>query len=239
MPLLKAMGFEDVDHYHGVTEVGKDIVMWKLNDFRSRKNSAVVVKRGNINARAAGNGSAAEVANQIRMALGSKFPDKKTGQEQEVHECIVAASGTINKDARRAITAHLNDSNLSKNIQYLDGDEVKRLCEKFDSSARHLIVEDLELDPTLFRYRDQHGRRFLYIAHVNVRTFPSDTSAFDCEMRLVKIDSHNGGERKSRDASALKVTGSWYTYRQTIPPGSTGALIYSEWIQHYTQILIC
>ena len=61
IPLFTAMGYRDVFAYHGgALEVGKDIVMWKPDDFRDRVNYAVVVKKGNLTGRASGGGSAGE-----------------------------------------------------------------------------------------------------------------------------------------------------------------------------------
>ena len=37
IPLLKAMDYRDVDHYHGRLELGKDIVAWKADSDGSRE----------------------------------------------------------------------------------------------------------------------------------------------------------------------------------------------------------
>src|ERR1700740_3092846 len=64
IPLFRAMGYQGLDHYHGPTERGKDIVMWLPTRTEGRENYAVVVKAGKINAKASGKGSAGEVATQ-------------------------------------------------------------------------------------------------------------------------------------------------------------------------------
>lgn len=131
-PLFRAMGYRDVDYYHGgPSEQGKDLVMWRDDPVSSRENVGVVVKKGKINAKTTGSGSAGEVATQILQCFGDPFIDKRTGQETYVHRCFVVASGPINKDARKSITRMLKGHSLEKYITYLDGDEVKRLLEKY------------------------------------------------------------------------------------------------------------
>ena len=66
VPLFKAMGFRDVQHYHGgAGEQGKDIVMWWPSPLGDREYHAVVVKATQISGQASGRGSAAEVFMQI------------------------------------------------------------------------------------------------------------------------------------------------------------------------------
>jgi hypothetical protein len=43
IPLFTAMGYQGVRYYHGKEEQGKDIVMWKFDEFRGRINYGVVV----------------------------------------------------------------------------------------------------------------------------------------------------------------------------------------------------
>jgi hypothetical protein len=90
------------------------------------------------------------------------------------------------------------------------------------SSSNTLLVESPRLDINAVWYEDQHARRLLYIAHIDVKVSPPDRSAFDCEIRLLRINSPFLGERKSRDPNALKVTGARIRYRQSIPSDSTG-----------------
>ena len=45
--LYQRMGFKEIDHYHGPQELGKDILMSRIEDGR-KTNYAVLVKAGNI-----------------------------------------------------------------------------------------------------------------------------------------------------------------------------------------------
>ena len=74
IPLFRKMGFQGVRLHHGSGELGKDIVMWVPDPLLVREDYAVVAKRGKISGKSSGAGSAAEVASQVRKALGSTYP---------------------------------------------------------------------------------------------------------------------------------------------------------------------
>lgn len=129
IPLLSAIGYRDVEHYHGRNELGKDIVAWKEIEEGGRENVALVAKRGKIRASASGDVSTISV--QVRQAYGSTFLDKTTAQEQPIHKVIVAASGKIGPDARKAIEAAISSSEISRHVRYWSGDDVCELLEKY------------------------------------------------------------------------------------------------------------
>src|SRR5438270_8400261 len=91
--LFREMGFRDVTDYHGTTEQGKDIVMWKAGDARDRVNFAVVIKK-KVNGRASGVGSAGEVLTQISQCFGTPFKDPATGEDRMVNHCYVIVYGS-------------------------------------------------------------------------------------------------------------------------------------------------
>jgi hypothetical protein len=130
IPLFRAMGYQGLDHYHGTTERGKDIVMWLPTRTEGRENYAVVVKAGKINARASGKGSAGEVATQIQQCFGEDYVEDTRGEELVIHKVLVAASGTINKDAREAIHGILKNRSLERNVEFLPLEKLIRLLEK-------------------------------------------------------------------------------------------------------------
>jgi len=130
IPLFRAMGYQGLDHYHGTTERGKDIVMWLPTRTEGRENYAVVVKAGKINAKASGKGSAGEVATQIQQCFGEEFVEDTRGEELVIHKVLVAASGTINKDAREAIHGILKNRSLERNVEFLPLEKLIRLLEK-------------------------------------------------------------------------------------------------------------
>ncbi len=110
LPLFKALGYNNVIHYHGgPKELGKDIVMWKKEDFQGRVNYAVIVKVGKLTGSVSGKGSVSEIATQVRQALSSTFTDEDTLQIQSINRCLIAVNTPVKKEAIDAITADLGD----------------------------------------------------------------------------------------------------------------------------------
>jgi len=52
VPLFEAMGFQNVEIHQGNTELGKDLVIWKLGDLGERVNYAVLVKAKTVTGKA-------------------------------------------------------------------------------------------------------------------------------------------------------------------------------------------
>jgi hypothetical protein len=76
IPLFKAMGFRDIEHYHGGSqEHGKDIIMWRPEGLRERVNYGVVVKAKRVSGKASGTSSAGEVRIQIEQCFDKPYPD--------------------------------------------------------------------------------------------------------------------------------------------------------------------
>jgi hypothetical protein len=109
--LFRAMGYRDVTDYHGTTEHGKDIVMWKPADPRDRVNYAVVLKK-KVNGRASGPGSAGEVVAQVTQCFGTPFKDPRTGEDRTINQCfvIVYGSDTIPKEFTNAVAGPLTQN---------------------------------------------------------------------------------------------------------------------------------
>jgi hypothetical protein len=157
MPLLRAMGFRDVFRYHGGSlEQGKDIVMWKPEEFRDRTNFAVVLKAGRITGQASGKSSAAEVCFQIQQAFGNPFRDPVTGEERTVQECIVISSREIAKESIEAIEASLKSLRLEGRTTFWSGDKVWELIEKHFPAWAHL--NRISEAQKCFDSLDQHYR---------------------------------------------------------------------------------
>jgi hypothetical protein len=132
IPLFKKMGFRDVYPYHGgPLEQGKDIVMWKPGDIRERVNYGVVVKAERISGKASGKSSAAQVRFQIEQCFGKTYPDPVTTEEQKVDRCFVVSSKEIIKEALYAIQGVLRDNNLDKVTDFIGGDKLWELIEKY------------------------------------------------------------------------------------------------------------
>ena len=139
IPLLKAMGYNDVDHYHSRWELGKDIVAWKEDDDGARVYVAVVAKVGKVNASV--KGDAGIVTAQVRQAFGSTYPDKTTGEDRRVHRVIVASTGSIKEPSQKAIRTQL-DEHQRRHVRFWDGEKVTELVAKF--LPEQLVPEILE-----------------------------------------------------------------------------------------------
>ena len=133
IPLLKAMGFQDVtDNHGGSGEQGKDIVCWKVNELGSRKNLAIVAKAVRLTGKAAvGSGTVGEVQTQIQQCFGKPYADSVTGEQCYVHECWVVSNQKIGKEFVDSITSVLSPSTLNRSVSYIDGDNLWKLVEKY------------------------------------------------------------------------------------------------------------
>lgn len=117
IPLFKALGYRNVDHYHGgARELGKDIVMWKEDDFRAREYYAVVAKAGKLTGSVSGSGSFAEIVVQVQQALGSTYREPSTFDEVRIDRCIVATNSPIKKEALEALNSALAETINSRRV---------------------------------------------------------------------------------------------------------------------------
>lgn len=137
IPIFQHMDFQEVrDNHGGILEQGKDIVMWKSDEFRQRTGFAVIVKAGKITGKVSGGSGAGTVCMQILQAFGSKFHDRVSGFPQDVQECIVVASDEISTEARHSIESLLKMSNLSRHVTFWEGETLWKYIQK------HLLNQD-------------------------------------------------------------------------------------------------
>lgn len=133
IPLLKAMGFQDVYYHHGgIIEQGKDIVCWKHDELTARKNYALVIKAVPIIGTAkSGKGTAGEVATQIQQAFGSEYLDPITAEPQNVHECWVVTSQKVIPGGEKSVLSIIKTTNLDRHVKFIGGDKLWDLVEKY------------------------------------------------------------------------------------------------------------
>ena len=122
IPLLQAMGYRQVEHTHGPNELGKDVVLWHETRLGSRENVAIVAKRGSINAKASGD--VKTIGEQIRQSFNAPFLDKLDGTEQHVHKVVVAASGKIRQEAKKAIRSVIDHGLHDRHVVFWDNYEI-------------------------------------------------------------------------------------------------------------------
>ncbi|HEX3526723.1 MAG TPA: hypothetical protein VH988_06625 [Thermoanaerobaculia bacterium] len=129
IPLFKAMGYQDVrSHHGGPLEQGKDLVMWRVDEFGTRRNYAVVAKAERIG------GSASTLAGtaltQILQALGSTFLDEVTREEHRVHEVLLVNSQDISTEALQSFKSTLEGARVDQRVSFIWGDRLWGLLRK-------------------------------------------------------------------------------------------------------------
>ena len=168
LPLLMKLGYQDVFEYHGgASELGKDVVCWKMDELGGRENLAIVAKATQMTGKAkAATGTAAEVQTQIRQCFGSAYRDQRTGEERQVDRVWVVNSQKIGKESINAISSALGKSEL-RNVRFIDGDTLWGLVEKYlPISVMHYIEElrkQTEVADTHYkpRIRIEGGQTFI------------------------------------------------------------------------------
>jgi len=143
LPLFRAMGFQDVDHYHGgPQEQGKDIVMWKPDDLGERVNYGVVVKAGRIRGTATGKGSGAEVAFQIQQCFGDPYIDPVTLEKRYIDVCFVVCPEVIAKEARNSIKSVVEGRGIRRQMRFIHGRKLYGLIDKY--LPERTVITELE-----------------------------------------------------------------------------------------------
>lgn len=105
--LFEKLNFKEVDHHHGTTEFGKDIVFYEEDTFGNKIWYACVVKSGNINQAILG-----DVQRQIRECFKSKYPSTTHGRVK-INKVLVICSGVFTGNTKILIAEEIDDSNKS------------------------------------------------------------------------------------------------------------------------------
>lgn len=117
LPLLRAMGYEQVTDWHGGSaEKGKDIICWNVDPIKGRRNIAVVVKATRINS----NSDRGDVAAQVNQAFALQYMDKVTGESRQIHEVWVVTNQSIPVGGTDLLRGAINPV-FSNNVVILDG----------------------------------------------------------------------------------------------------------------------
>jgi hypothetical protein len=143
IPLLRAMGYQDVESYHGGSaELGKDIVGW-INSGGDRTNLAVVAKSVPLTGQAKPTkGSAGEVLIQVNQAFGSPYIDPRTGEDRLIHKCWIITNKGISKESRKAIKSGINQA-YSNYVKFIDIDELWNMVEEYLIPSIQTMVANL------------------------------------------------------------------------------------------------
>ncbi len=179
IPLFKKMGYQDVYEYHGGSlEQGKDIVMWRPDEFGQRVNYAVVVKAKKISGSVSARSGAGEVLTQIQQAFGSPFKNPVTSGDEYAQRCLVVCP-TIRPEALTALNGALKEQHLDRVTRFLHDDNLWAAIEEY-VPAKTVIAKLGEAGEFL----DQVSDRFRIKAEVGEKV----------TLTLEERESGNSGE---------------------------------------------
>jgi hypothetical protein len=105
--LFEKLNFKEVDHHHGTTEFGKDIVFYEENTLGEKVWYACVVKSGNITQSILG-----DVNRQVRECFISKYPSTTFGRVK-INKVIVICSGVFSGNTKTLIAEQIDDAQKS------------------------------------------------------------------------------------------------------------------------------
>jgi signal transduction histidine kinase len=120
LPLLRRAGYQDVVHYHGPQEKGKDVICWYRDPVNERRYLAIVAKAGRIHGAVGKSGNASEVLNQVQQVFDEGYTDIYGLKDVIIDECWVVTSGEIVGSAIESIKGRLRKSNLDKFLKFVD-----------------------------------------------------------------------------------------------------------------------
>lgn len=124
VPLLRKLGFKDVQYTHGVNEFGRDIVFSKINEFNEKIYSAVQVKAGNISGKV--RGEIDEIIQQLDDAFSMPLNLLGDSKEAYISSMIIIISGRFTENAKQKINHKINNALLGS-ISFLDKEAILNL----------------------------------------------------------------------------------------------------------------
>jgi hypothetical protein len=128
IPLLRDLGFEDVQYTHGVREYGKDVFFKRRTEFGTDEYWAAQVKFGDIS----GN-STRDIDNIIRQiddAFGIPIENIYTKRKDEISKVAVIISGVFKNNAKEKIIHKIHSPAKRGNVEFIDGAKLEELKRK-------------------------------------------------------------------------------------------------------------
>lgn len=144
MPLLRHLGYTNVEFYGGVNEEGKDIVCWEESRFGDKKLIVAQVKHFKFSNSASSPKSFQTVVNQLIMCIENQI----VGTDLNGHypsEALLISSYQI--DSKTLQTRFSENPNLrTKRIEIIDGEKLARLVAKEKPEiAKELLGHHVDL----------------------------------------------------------------------------------------------
>lgn len=133
IPLFSAIHQTEVDFHHGPSEKGKDLILWKNDDYNDLELTVIQVKKLKPNSASAGNQTFCEVCNQLYQAKQAKIAFRD-GSKHLPHKVIFVTPYQINA---RALESNIETfSNMTQlGAKVIDG---CKLLELIDEKCPHL-----------------------------------------------------------------------------------------------------
>ncbi|WP_340154788.1 NACHT domain-containing protein [uncultured Winogradskyella sp.] len=143
--LFEKLNFKEVDHHHGTTEFGKDIVFYEEDSFGIKIWYACVVKAGNIT-----QSGLADVNRQVRECLKSAYPSTTYGRVK-MNKVLVICSGVFSGNTKILISEEIEEVNKA-NVMFWSQTMVMKFLK--EERLTSLLVEKNQ-NILLTKYNEQ------------------------------------------------------------------------------------
>ncbi|MBU7017168.1 MAG: HEAT repeat domain-containing protein [Theionarchaea archaeon] len=131
IPLYESegMGYKNVQYTHRVLEFGKDIVCYKVDEYRDRIYTGIQVKKTKIAVR-----DVSGVLRQVFEAFGNPFIGSD-GKEKRLDRFVFLTSGEVTKEAKDSLWAALRGAQKEQLVKCIDGSKLVDLLNDYLPSA--------------------------------------------------------------------------------------------------------
>lgn len=140
--LFNHLDFKEVVEYHGINELGKDIVFYDVDKFSRQTWYACVVKAKDI-----GQVAYDDVARQINECHRKKYPSTIHGHVA-INHVLVITNGVYKDNARFQIAELLTEKNKIETVEYWSVNEIAEKIE--DTDLLDLLFDNKNIIQSLF-----------------------------------------------------------------------------------------
>jgi hypothetical protein len=134
IPLLRDLGFEDVQYTHGVREYGKDVFFKRRTEFGTDEYWAAQVKFGDVSGNSTGDID--DIVRQIEDAFGMPMENIYTKRKEEISKVAVIISGIFKNNAKEKILYKIHSPAKKGNVEFIDGAKLEGLQKRIAKYSR-------------------------------------------------------------------------------------------------------
>lgn len=148
IPTLEKMGYSKVYWNGGTNEFGKDIIMWKYNNFKRKEVSVAQVKHFELNNNSRSNKSFGNIKNQLIQCFTEEIKDTD-GNNYIPSQAVLISTyplphSKIKDELKKSIQLKL------QNIEIIDGNDLIELIKEFyPDSLTNLLGVDYDISNKL------------------------------------------------------------------------------------------